>query len=195
MKMKLPTELYDDEGSTLSADAPAFYPMMYEPVNIAIYNDGVPSMILSTEKDRYDILHGIEDQALDQHFPPDAVEAAELEAAEAFVVEMANLAMLEEREERARNSFVHIQKRWEVRRAAGPSGRPRPPMNLIVPANHAPKKNPTNNSKALVPCTHHRMMVQERSHEVKMSQRIEPRLTKTTSMTHRQPIQQPRKNS
>lgn len=202
MKMNLPPNYNDDEESTfstLSANAHPFHPTetcvdmhMHEPINIAIYNDGVPSMTLSSEKDRFDILHGIEDQALDDEFPPDAGEAAELEAAEAFVIEMVNLAILEEREERARSGFVHIQKRWEVRRAAGPSGRPRPAMNLIVPANHAPKHS---NVKSLVPFSHQsqRTVV----HEARMrneSQRIEPRHTKNSSMNHR-PIIQPRKQN
>lgn len=194
MKMNLSNEFCDDEGSTLSADAAPFHPM-YEPMNIAIYNDGVPSMTLTTEKDRHDLLYGIEDQALDEQFPPDAEDAYELEAAEAFVMEMVNLAMLEEREERARNTFFHIQKRWEVRRAAGPSGRPRPAMNLIVPVNHS-SKHPAINIKALVPHAHHyRALANDRTQGVKMTQqRIEPRLTRTMAMPQR-PIQQPRKNS
>jgi hypothetical protein len=193
MKMNLPNEFQDDEGSTLSADASPFHPK-YEPVEIAIFNDGVPSMMMPTEQDRYDILHGIEDQALDEEFPPDAGDAAELEAAEAFVIEMATLAMLEEREERARHGFYHFKKRWEVRRAAGPSGRPRPAMNLIVPVDHA-TKNATVHIKTLVPYSHHRGVAHERTLEIKMSQRIEPRQTKMTAMSNRQTIQQPRKHS
>jgi hypothetical protein len=196
MKLKVPNFFDDDEalmdtmGSQLNADAPPFHPM-YEPVNLAIFNDGVPSMTLPSEADRAKILHGIEDEAIDENFPPDAEDAAELEEAEAFVLEMAQLALLEEREERARSGFVHIKKRWEVRRAAGPRGRPHPAMNLIVPVDHFPKHQ---NVKTIVPFSQvHRMMVQEdkmRTHEIKRN--VEPRRIKT-AVSHRQPIQQPRK--
>jgi len=181
----------DTTDSQLSADAPPFHPM-YEQVNIAIFNDGVPCMVLPTEADRAKVLHGIDDQAIDDQFPPDAEDAAELEAAEAFVMEMAHLALLEEREERARSGFVHIKKRWEARRAEGPSGRPRPAMNLIVPVDHFAKHQ---NVTTIVPFSQvHRMMVQEdkiRMHEIK--RQVEPRRIKTIGV-HRQPIQQPRKH-
>lgn len=190
--MKLTNEVYDDEGSTLSADAVPFHPY-YEPVNIVIYNDGVPSMMLTSEQDRFDLLHGIEDQALDDQFPPDAEDAFELEAAEAFVMEMANLAILEELEEKSRRTFCHLQKRWEVRRAAGPTGRPRPAMHLIVPVHHSTVKKSTQQF-AIVHHTHHRLMTHEKTLATKSAQRIDPRVTKSTVM-YKRPIQQPRKNS
>ena len=133
---------YNQSESKLSIDATPFHPSRYlwcDPVNICIYNDGEPTMTLCTEKDRHDILQGIDDEALDEVFPPDAEEAFELETTEAFVREMATLSMLEDREEQARHTFCHYEKRWEVRRAAGPSGRPRPAMHLILPVVHNAK--------------------------------------------------------
>jgi hypothetical protein len=204
MKIRLPEnfgteddEMFDRQsppGSVLSADAAPFHPT-YEPVNIAIYNDGVPELVLTCEKDRAEILHGIQDEAIDEGFHLDAFDAAELEATEAFVWEMANLALMEEREEQARHSFNHIKKRWEARRAAGPSGRPRPAMNLIIPTEHVAKRPSKCNS--IVSYGHaHRMLVQEdkmRTMEIKNSTRIEPRVPKTNIMKPRHPIQQPRK--
>jgi hypothetical protein len=98
----------------------------------AIYNNGVPSLVLTTEQDIYDILHGIEDPM--ECFPPDAQDAAELEACEAFVETMAVLAMLEEAEEKARHHFSHIRKRWEVRRQRGLVGRPKPANKQSFPS-------------------------------------------------------------
>ena len=168
MKMKLPSDMCpsDEEGSTLSAEASPFHPKASVEPMIAIYNDGVPTM--TCESNRSDILHGIEDQALDEHFPPDAEEAYELEAAEAFVCEMANLAMLEEREERYRENFSCFQKRWEVRRAEGPSGRPKPAMHLIVPVVHQAK---LSKNRSLVPHSRaqsHRMMALARESNMAM---------------------------
>jgi hypothetical protein len=189
MKLSESAQYRDDEGSTLSADAAPFHPY-YEPVNLCIYNGGVPALVFTSEKDRWDILHGIQDQTLDEQFPPDAEEAFELEAAEAFVMEMVNLAILEEREEQARATFGQFQKRWEVRRAMGPTGRPRPAMHSIEPACHTANKN-HRQTKALVTYSHQHN--KERRLEVmKLSQRIEPRLTKC-EMPPR-PILQPRKH-
>jgi hypothetical protein len=125
------------DAPILSANAQPFHPF-YAPVNIAIFNDGVPSLTLMTESDLTKILHGIQDDALDEGFPPDAQDAAELEAAEAFVETMADLARMEEREEEARD-FVHIKKRWEVRRSEGLIGRPHAAKHSVDPVMHLPK--------------------------------------------------------
>ena len=186
---------YNQSESKLSVDAAPFRPsgLWYDPVNICIYNDGEPTMTLVTEKDRYDILHGINDEALDQVFPPNAEEAFELETTEAFVQEMAILAMLEEREEQARCTFCYHEKRWEVRRAAGPSGRPRPAMHLIIPVVH--------NAKIHVPDTTALAFHQfsgrrsgEHYERSKIEKRLCSRRTKTAAPPSR-PIVQPRKNS
>jgi hypothetical protein len=191
MKLSESAQYRDDEGSTLSADAAPFHPY-YEPVNLCIYNGGVPSLVFTSEKDRWDILHGIQDQTLDEQFPPDAEEAFELEAAEAFVMEMVHLAILEEREEKARFTLGQFQKRWEVRRAMGPTGRPRPAMHLIEPACHTNKNH--RQTKALVTYSHHHGNHNERRRieAMKTSQRMEPRLTKCVMPPR--PIVQPRKH-
>jgi hypothetical protein len=150
-------------------------------------------MTLRTEKDRYDILQGIDDEALDEVFPPDAEEAFELETTEAFVREMATLAMMEEREELARRSFRNYEKRWEVRRAAGPSGRPRPAMHLILPVVHNAKVHrPDTTALAFHHMSGRRFLKpHERS---KLEKRAYSRRTQMTVPPPR-PIVQPRKHS
>lgn len=200
MKLKLPPDFTEDtsedgstSSSTLRADAAPFYGhAYYEPVNIAIYNDGIPSMTVPNEEGLTRVLHGIEDP-VDQ-FPPDAEEAFELEMTENFVEEMANLAILEERETQARNGFTHYKKRWEVRRATGPSGRPKKPMHLIVPVEHGPKR-PYSITDLVVSSRHHRAHLQYKMHAEELKQRTEPRGMKMTAMNHTQPIQQPRKQN
>ena len=60
-----------------------------------IFNQGVPSLTFSGSESEF--LHTIADEAIDEAFPPNAAEAAELEAAETFVSLMAQLALLEEK--------------------------------------------------------------------------------------------------
>ena len=197
MKLKVPPDFAEEESSeegatfsTLRADARPFHAhACYEPIDIAIYNDGIPSMTVPSEEGRCEILHGIEDP-LDQ-FPPDAEDAFEIEMAEKFVEEMANLALLEERDQRARTGFTHVKKRWEVRRA-NPHGRPKPATHLVVPANHVPNKA-ANITTLVVSSRHHRVNMQNKMRAQELKQRTEPRNMKMTAMKHTQPIQQPRK--
>ena len=86
--------------------------------------------------DIHAIVQGYQDDALDENFPPSAEEAAELEAVEMFVDILATLSLLEDREEKARASFCHIQKRWEARREGGLKGKPKPPKHLVDSVNH-----------------------------------------------------------
>jgi hypothetical protein len=201
MKMTLPPgfgedgpEEVDTPVSQLSPHAAPFHPL-FEPVNIAIFNDGIPTMSLPTEFDRFKILRGIGDEALDENFPPDAHEAAELDAADAFVLQMADLAWMEEMEERARTSFSHVKKRWEVRRAQGPSGHPKPAMHLVAPRQHLA------NHRAV--CTVVKYNEAQRRlgfgdkiqphQEIKLHGRVQLRQSKMAKSLN--PIQQPRKNS
>jgi hypothetical protein len=124
--------------SNLSPNAAPFHPF-YEEANICVYNEGIPAMMYVSEQDLNEALHNIQDEAIDEAFPPDAQDAAELEAAELFVYMMAELSILEEREERTRTSFASLVKRWEVRRAAGLKGRPRAAIHLVQPVSHSPK--------------------------------------------------------
>jgi hypothetical protein len=203
-------ELFDTNspsGSVLSANAEPYHPPLsyYEPIEIAIYNDGVPCLTLISEQDRCELLHNIPDEAIDEGFPLDAVDAAEIEAMEEFVVEMANLSMLEEREETARKSFNHVKKRWEARRQKGPSGHgPKPRMNLIIPTEHVMKTPPHHQPlpSSLISYSHTLRVLDERMRAKEVIQssslRIEPRHSKTCSNKNnkiRRPIQQPRKDS
>ena len=200
MKMHLPPHFTEgdtssEDGSTFSAlraDAQPFYAQSYEPVTIAIYNEGVPSMTISGEHGVSDLLHGIEDPI--ENYPPDAEEAFELEMAEHFVTEMVNLSILEEREMKARNGFTHLKKRWETRRVTGPSGRPKKATHLIVPVEHTPKRAIAVQD-LVVSSRHHRQHMQHKLHDVEIKQRTEPRNMKNTATKHAQPIQQPRKQN
>ena len=112
----------------LSPLSPAFSPSMgFEQVGICICNDGMPSLCPANVHEEVSILSGIDDDALDEYFPPTAEEAAEIEEAEEFVITMASLALLEEREEHARANFgALLPKRWKARRQQGLVGKPRP---------------------------------------------------------------------
>jgi hypothetical protein len=70
--------------------------------NFVIYNDGVPSL---TPQNLKDILAGIDDEAIDENFAPDAQEAAELEVVDQFLNELADIDMLEDREVRPGHIF------------------------------------------------------------------------------------------
>jgi hypothetical protein len=149
----------------------------------AIYNNGVPSLVLTTEQDIYDILHGIEDPL--ECFPPDAQEAAELEACEAFVETMAMLALLEEAEEQARHHFCHIRKRWEVRRQRGLIGRPKPAQHLVRTKPHLRCAVQERSLIKAAPALHKTMTF--------APMRVKP-MARPPPVMHR-PIQQPRKHS
>uniref|UniRef100_A0A7S2MV14 Uncharacterized protein n=1 Tax=Helicotheca tamesis TaxID=374047 RepID=A0A7S2MV14_9STRA len=91
-----------------------------------IFTNGRPSLVCAGDHPEHEILQGIDDEAIDELFPPNAEEAAEIEAAEDFVAALADISLLEDREERARNEFSHIRKRWEARREEGLRGKPHP---------------------------------------------------------------------
>jgi len=97
-----------------------------KPLEFAIFNNGVPSSIFYGEHPEHDVVQHIPDEAIEELFPPSADEAAEIEAAEAFVETMAWLSYLDEEDEAARFSFAGIKKRWEARREDGLVGKPHP---------------------------------------------------------------------
>jgi len=90
----------------------------------AIYINGVPELVRFGEHSDHEVIHNIPDEAIDELFPPTATDAAELDAADEFLRTMVDLSYLEEREEKARNEFSHVKKRWESRRQEGLKGRP-----------------------------------------------------------------------
>lgn len=210
-----PVNSHNSGSFALSPDAIPFHPLSSEgqplhsnydhrePIEIAIYCNGVPCLTLPTEADRSTILHGINDEAiLDEGcFPLDAIDAAELEATDAFVIEMANLALLEEREEQARQSFNHIQKRWESRRKAGLTGRPHPCMHLHEANDHLVSKSmPSTSPNSLVPVT----SINHRNNHIDDKMRVKVMLyshkvtnvpRRSTNNKIRRPIQQPRKET
>ena len=158
---------------------------------IAIYNNGVPSLVFTTEQDIYDILHGIEDPM--ECYPPDAQDAAELEACEAFVETMAYLALLEEAEERARHDLSHMfQQRWEVRRQRGLVGRPKPAQHSIPMNPHLARCAVQHEDRSIVKALPHLHRIVPFA-----PARLTNQMKHTAMNLHsmRRPIQQPRKSN
>jgi hypothetical protein len=181
-------------ASVLSPLAEPFHPLVGVSVpNAIIYNDGVPCLAFQGSESEF--LHFITDETIDEVFPPDAQEAAEIEAMEIFVDLMANLSYLEEREEAARSvEHTGLKKRWEARREL--EGRPRPAKHSVSPAMHDQPRGEDVKDLA----TLHQSCL---SHEHRMRQREISRLTRlpkrdfkaTVLSYHQKPIQQPRKHS
>ena len=78
--------------SMLSPLAAPFHPRQGEEMFGLVYNDGLPAA--SFVSGEHTVLHNIQDDALDEVFPPDAAEAAELDAAQDFVMTMAFLGLM-----------------------------------------------------------------------------------------------------
>lgn len=122
-------------ASVLSPLAAPFIPTaleyQYESFS-SIYTDGMLSLVCVGDHPEHEILHNIPDQAIDEIFPPDAVDAAELDAVDEFVHTLVDLSFLEDREEKSRNDFGFLKKRWETRREDGLRGKPYPARGHIV---------------------------------------------------------------
>ncbi|KAL3912088.1 MAG: hypothetical protein SGILL_007024 [Bacillariaceae sp.] len=177
--------------SVLSPFAKPFHPFMKE-VNSVIYNDGIPS--LSFQGSDSDFLHSIQDEALDEAFPPSAEEAAELEAVEIFVEMMANFAYMEAREEAARSVHAGLKKRWEARREL--KGRPKPAMHLIKPVIHIQPS--TAGTKDLISYDHSNVLEEHRMRQrgqARMARLAYPKKYSKGMGHHQKPIQQPRKQN
>lgn len=217
------TIIYDQTTSTmkdLSHDRPLRYEAVpFYPHNIAcppnpslefaIYNDGQPCLMATCEAEVSEILHGIQDEALDENFPPDAQEAAELEEVDTFNEIQALLALLEERDEQARSGFRHIKKRWEARRREGlrmgHKQKADPSKTVAMESRrtiHAPRSQ--SSSQAMIPYAHHcHKLMQEKSMQRSMMMK-DPAMhmmmnrNKATMNHHMNrfiPIQQPRKQN
>lgn len=113
--------------SVLSPLAKPFRPVFGD-VSLNVCNDGVPS--LTSQASDSEFLHLIPDDTIDEAFPLDAQEAAELEMVDVFVGLMATLALLEEKEEATRSVHAGLRKRWEARREL--VARPHSPKNLVA---------------------------------------------------------------
>jgi len=97
----------------------------------AIYLNGIPQLVAFGEHSDHEVIHNISDEAIDDLFPPTATDAAELDATDDFLRTMVDLSYLEEREERARNEFSHVKKRWESRRQDGMKGKGKLTQNRV----------------------------------------------------------------
>eukprot|EP00429_Kryptoperidinium_foliaceum_P004743 CAMPEP_0176010740 /NCGR_PEP_ID=MMETSP0120_2-20121206/4928_1 /TAXON_ID=160619 /ORGANISM="Kryptoperidinium foliaceum, Strain CCMP 1326" /LENGTH=181 /DNA_ID=CAMNT_0017343589 /DNA_START=9 /DNA_END=554 /DNA_ORIENTATION=- len=179
-------------ASVLSPLAQPFHPVMGEYVQPTIYNNGIPSMTVTSSE--HEFLSSITDDVLDDAFPPTAEEAAELEETEFFVTLMANLAMLEEKEETARSLHDGLKKRWQARR--GLAGKPRAPLHSVKKVHHGtPSLIDSHDLVVIDPIplrVENRMRAKEQSFLVnpnKMNKKIGAKLSQ------KKPIQQPRKNS
>ena len=178
--------------SVLSPLAKPFHPLMGQDVNSVIYNDGIPS--LSFQGSNSDFLHSIQDEALDEAFPPSAEEAAELEAVEVFVEMMATLSYLEDREEATRSVHAGLKKRWEARREL--VGRPKPAKNLVKPVIHM--QPTTAGTTELVSYDHSNVLEEHRMRQRgqrDMAKLAFPKKHNKGMTHHHKPIQQPRKQN
>lgn len=104
----------------------------FQPVEFAIFNNGVPSSVFYGSHPEHEVIAHIEDEALDETFPPDASDVAEIEAVQDFVDLMSWLSFLDEHEESSHTSFAGLTKRWESRRSAGLVGKPRAARNKAL---------------------------------------------------------------
>lgn len=180
-------------SSKLNPKASPFHPY-YEPTHLYIYNDGVPILSVPTHQDCEKVLHGIQDESLDENFPPDALDAAELEVCEDFNEMMAQIDSMEEREELARLYKTGFSKRWEARRSEGLRGRPRPPKFSIQPKVHLPKLK-ISSIMALEPYQHRVVMAEKKAHRNEVHYlHGKMKVLGNPHFHHlRGPIQQPRK--
>ena len=182
------------KSGRLSPTAAPFHPT-YEPVNLVIFNDGVPSMTFSSEMGRSEALHGIDDVAIDESFPPTAQDAYEMEAAEHYCAMLADLYLLEQREERARN-FAYLPARWEARRQMGLQGRPRPPMKRIAPVVHSNGPSGAGCSSLVTSSAHHHRSSRQQRRSLAAHQLRNRRSSRRNqARTLISNIQQPRKQS
>lgn len=211
----------EKEDSSLSATAKPFFPSEPSPFG-AIFNNGVPCLTPATKKDCSDIIRGISDDAIDENFPPDATEAAELEETEKFTSELAHLSLLEDREvrhsvsivahhsltlvlinpfqERSRkNPFAEMEKRWESRRSEGLRSHLRsrsPHLHMVIaPEHHLPKK-PTDVT-SLLPANsnlyHRNPREYSKAHTEQKG--MTKHMASSKPIRYRKPIQQPRKQN
>lgn len=176
----------------------------FEPVyEFAIFNDGIPSSVYYGSHPEHEVLLHIEDDAIDETFPPSASDVAEIEAAEAYVDLMAWLAFLDECEESARSTFAGYKKRWESRRAAGLVGKPHTARALRndalatviakAAAAHAGSVN-VKETALIVPKAYEvRPMTNYKQGKAEF-QKVNPKSIKVVH-GHGNPIQQPRKHN
>ncbi|KAG7363460.1 hypothetical protein IV203_026820 [Nitzschia inconspicua] len=179
----------------LSPLAKPFHPTMGQDVNSIIYNDGVPSLSFQGSPSQF--LHTIQDDALDEAFPPNAEDAAELEAVEVFVEMMAALSYLEEKEEAARALHSGLKKRWEARREL--VGRPKQARHLVKPVVHAQPNAAGSMDLVAFDQSHvlqeHRMLQRENARIAKQAMPKKSNNKMVVMQHQHKPIQQPRKQN
>ena len=179
-------------ASVLSPLAHPFHPIMGEDPNPAIYNNGIPTLTIQGLSES-EFLHTIQDEALDEAFPPNAEEAAELEAVEVFVDLMARLAFLEEKEEATRTVHAGLKKRWEARRELVKT---RPPKHLVQQVIHGDPRLLQSNDIVMFDKSHalleQRMQARERTHHIAKSRTQKGFASR---IQNKRPIQQPRKQN
>jgi hypothetical protein len=110
--------------SLLSPLAAPFYPKTTGLEFSTIYYNGEPAGIFSGSHIEHEVIKNIPDEAIDELFPPNAEDAAELDDTDEFIKTLVDISFLEDLEEKARSSFSHIKKRWESRREEGLKGKP-----------------------------------------------------------------------
>jgi len=195
-------------ASILSPLASPFVPIerMHDGESIfkAIYNNGVPELVRFGNHSDHDIIHDIPDEAIDELFPPTASDAAELDAVDEFLRTMMYLSYLEEREEKARNGFSHVKKRWESRRQQGLIGKPRQVDTRHVTNAHGTSSMLRRDEKSVVKFGTNLTDLSVFDHKIKLREKSfskhqsaprsnNPRRCRGLHGHLRQQIQQPRK--
>eukprot|EP00549_Striatella_unipunctata_P026240 CAMPEP_0118698702 /NCGR_PEP_ID=MMETSP0800-20121206/15378_1 /TAXON_ID=210618 ORGANISM="Striatella unipunctata, Strain CCMP2910" /NCGR_SAMPLE_ID=MMETSP0800 /ASSEMBLY_ACC=CAM_ASM_000638 /LENGTH=171 /DNA_ID=CAMNT_0006598613 /DNA_START=83 /DNA_END=595 /DNA_ORIENTATION=+ len=168
--------------SLLSPFAAPFRPIWKDEneSDFIIYNNGVPIMIPKSERDTHQIVVGLSDEAIEEHFPLSADEAAELEATDNFVKTLAVLSLLEESEAHARQTFSHLEKRWEKRREGGLIGKPLPPR-FVLDASLSAGGLPVSVEHSMVKLESHHLKLQalerrDKAREIRNRSEPQPRV-------------------
>jgi len=162
----------------------------------AIYIDGVPELVIAGEQPDHEIIQNIPDEAIDEVFPLSATDAAELDTVDQFLMTMVNISYLEDREEKARNGFSHIKKRWESRRQQGLNGKSIQIRADIERAIHGTSL--IRSTKNIVPYDRNIERSSGSNLNSKLREKVitkHQNLSKRSNVLHRysKPIQQPRK--
>lgn len=146
---------------------------------------GLPSLKV-VDKD-HEFVKGFSDATLDEAFPPNAQEAAELEACEQFNETLAHLDMLEHREEVSRLVRTELHKRWEALTGKRPRVATRSVIDKAFLTSNEDSIPVYDHSASLL---EHRLRARERSRMHKRRVQKKNNFMKASFM---KPIHQPRR--
>mmetsp|Transcript_16765 Transcript_16765/g.20483 ORF Transcript_16765/g.20483 Transcript_16765/m.20483 type:complete len:183 (+) Transcript_16765:137-685(+) len=178
-------------SDVLSPLAAPYYPSQYQ---YPIFCNGVPVGTVNT----HEAIYNITDQALDEAFPPSAIDAAELDASDDFVSVMVDLSFIEDREEKGRSNLGYVaSKRWETKRREGLKGKPYvTSYGRVERVNHENKRSNHNEIRLLPHRRHFVTSVKgPRNPFIPSRRNAQFSNQRSTSARYSKPIQQPRKQN